>query len=81
MDAAPDPVKPGGAEAAVELFGVEFNVVEIVLERLFADELVDRLERLLRLGGQGLVGQRQLTTFAKPAWSCRGVMPASVVLS
>jgi hypothetical protein len=42
-------VKPGRAEAAVEFLGVEFDVVEIVLERLLADELVNRLERLLGL--------------------------------
>jgi hypothetical protein len=31
-------VKSGGTDAAVEFLGVEFDVVEIVLEGLLADE-------------------------------------------
>jgi hypothetical protein len=42
VDAASDPMKSGRADAAVEFFGVEFDAVEVVLERLLADKLVNR---------------------------------------
>jgi hypothetical protein len=48
VDAASDPVKSRRADAAVELLSVEFDVVEIMLERLLADKFVNRIERLLR---------------------------------
>jgi len=48
VDAASDSVKSRRADAAVERFGVEFDVVEVVLERLLADKFVNRCQRLFR---------------------------------
>jgi hypothetical protein len=50
------------AEPAVEFFGVEFDILEIMRERFLADEIVDCRDRLFRLAGQRLVGQRQQAT-------------------
>src|SRR6201999_4440275 len=56
---AADPVQPRRADAAVELLRVEFDVVEVVLERLLADEVVDGGDRLRGLCRQRLVSQRE----------------------
>lgn len=54
-----DPVETRRTNPAVEFFGVELDVLEIMGERLLADELVNGRDRPLRLGGQRLIGQRQ----------------------
>jgi hypothetical protein len=51
-DAASDSVKSRRADAAVELFGVEFDVVGAMLEGLLADKFVNRCQRLFRFCGQ-----------------------------
>jgi hypothetical protein len=78
VDAASDSVKSRLADAAVERFGVEFDVVEVVLERLLADKFVNRCQRLFRFvvsvswSGTGRVGGGMLgTTSGKQVRRCR----------
>jgi hypothetical protein len=82
VDAASDPMKSGRADAAVEFLGVEFDVVEVVLEWLLADKLVNRRQRLFRFRGQRLIGQRQQAAgllaekcLARPCQWRRPVLP------
>jgi hypothetical protein len=42
-----------GAEPAIEFGGIVFDVLEVVRKRPFADEVVDRRDRLARIAGEG----------------------------
>ena len=59
LDPTPDRMQAGRAEPAVEFGDVKFDIVEVVRERLFADEVIHRLNRALRLRGERLVGDQQ----------------------
>jgi hypothetical protein len=52
-------MQAGRTEAAVEFGRVEFDVLEILRERLLADELIDGVDRLARLRGECLIGDEQ----------------------
>src|ERR1700722_1568004 len=61
LDPPADAMQSGGAEPRIEFVGIKLHILKVVLEWLFADEVVDGFDRFRRRCRQRLVAQQHQT--------------------
>ena len=77
FNAATDEMQAGRAEAAVEFGGIEFDVVEVMLEQRFSDEIVDGRHGIARSASHRSVSAADLSACSGTVMEEKSFWPAA----